>query len=587
MFMMYTSNYGCSIQLKIISMFISILMIAFSCSKKEVLEPVESIEIQTGLPLNLEPYRITLTGKVIHLESKEILDHGFLLSILNSDSSPESEQTISLGKNITIGEVMHDYVYPEGFKQNAKYTYRFYIRTSKAFYIGNHSFFTLDNITIPNPPKIYSYETDTITVHGEFDGLDDRYWLCATTQSGSFSFANIPFQISPDKKSLTFILTAHPRVRAGETVEISLVRVAEYPMEFKKVVAHVEYLPKLFPPPARLYSIYEHIPFPRNRVAAEAEKISDLWYLINGYKIPYGNGTMILFQHKFLSGNKLKIGYMNKKDSVYFDNPLEIKSPTNLNFEILTPNLHTNSLVKIKSLDAGEYFSEISQTKAKIAGKEFPVSYDKNISTYEFYINNIPDGEYDIEITNDYYSVMIPGKIHVQQFAWSEVNVYDTYLGDPITVIGNFITGHHYEVYNQENQTIGNYDGQDGKLIISINWMFRGIEHLKIGYFSYNPDRIPFKTIPDNHFKLDYKGVKLDRFYPLTGSSGDVLTMEGKGIGLVQGYVFGDKRIYPVSISKDKVTFSIPHFTEKGKLKIGYILQGETHYFKELFNYNL
>src|SRR5690606_41796202 len=78
--------------------------------------------------------------------------------------------------------------------------------------------------------------------NGNFEGLADNYRLAVR---GAMEIFSLPFTVSPDKKSISFILRASSDVYNSDQVQVSLVRKNENPRRFELNLAKIRYFSRL------------------------------------------------------------------------------------------------------------------------------------------------------------------------------------------------------------------------------------------------------------------------------------------------------------------------------------------------------
>jgi len=562
-----------------ISFFSMGIIIASSCSKSDtpkIEEENKEYQINTTGFSDLSSKEVKFTGEINVEGNEPILDHGFIIQQTDINGNNSSEVNINLGKNAKLGEIVTTYKPNKSFEQNSTYSYYFYVRTSKNFIKGNIQEFALNNISvIPNEHR-YSYGRDTVKINGNFEGLEDKYKIRVR---GSFELFSLPFTISPDKKSISFIVGAGPEVKNNDEIQISLVRKDENPRSYVQDLIKITYLAKVILEKSN-YDYLDYLNFKVENLSDSYYNIPNLYILVNGKKFPYSKNFRI-FDHPELIGPSYKMGYMNGRDSTYFAEPFVFEQPSsNLSVIPFIDRIHPNTYFKYKAFDLDRYFW--ADVSAKIGDSEATAEYDYRDGILGIQAGDLQDGEYELTVFNPFYTFKPKEKIKVETLNITTKGPFSTYIGDTITLKGNFIKGLEYSVVNQNNYHMNMVIAEEGSLSLETNLSFEGATEFKLVNGGKYFDQItPFaKAIP-------YKslGLTLDSFYPTSGTTGDVLTVEGKGIGLVGDILLGDALVQTIKINNNKVSLSIPRLKGKGKMKIGFSFNAKLYQSDGYFEY--
>lgn len=548
-----------------------ILILIASCSKKDTPQQYpDPINLETGAFSDLSANEVTLTANIQSLNNEEILDHGFIWYM-----DDEPERTISLGNLVQAGTMSHDLRVNTEFEQNITYYYFFYIRTKTSFYKGTVKSFVLNNIHFNALPLIHSYGKDTVALTGNFEGITDGYRIKA---SGAFESFTIPYELSSDKKTLTFVVGANPLTQAESELDVSLVKKNENPNRFQRQIVKIRYHAKLDPPAKRVYNLFEFVEFMSTNIGPLHDNDRRLTILINDLKLPYTRHVQ-LFRFAELSGTTFRIGYTNSNETVYFPDPIELELPIDMTVNVTAPVAHPHGQVAFTATHFAHYFFEtytITVDGARAYSARSSWSDEMMVSPPQ-----IEEGEYKLEITNRFYTVTAPQKIRIQKLYWHTLDKDNGFFGEKVTAYGNFIEGVGYIVFNQDDRQIAYQTAKNGMLDIVINEQFENINTLKIGYsrgaqgYVIAAYQSPFVS----------KGSTMDGFYPKRGTTGDILTITGKGIAFAGEFLLGNQPLTPIRVPNkhDIVTFSIPTIQGKGNMRINYKMGQTWHQIPELF----
>lgn len=557
----------------------SIIVILFNsnCSKSDLAKPdveqVQEYQINTLGFSDITSNQVKLTGQIKIAGNETVLDHGFIIQEAGTEANSSSEINISLGKTNQVGEISTTFKSPKSFDPNVYYTFYFYVRTEKNFIKGNLHEFALNSLSIIPNEKRFSYGRDTIHVNGNFENLGDKFRIRVR---GAFELFSLPFTLSADKKVLSFVIGAGPEVSNFDEIQISLVRKNENPKSYVQDLVQITYLAKVVFERA-YHDFLTPLKFKVENIADSYYGIKNLFILINGKKIPYNN-NLYLRDHPEFGGKTLNIGYMNGKDSVYFSEPYNLIQPSS--DDPIIPHIdrvHPNTLLNFNAKQLHHFFW--AYVSAKLGNEEVEARFDYRENLLGIHVGDLPEGEYDLTVYNQFHFYNHKNKIKVEKLKISTKGPYSTYIGDTIQLKGNFIKGLEYFVINQNNDLINSAVGGENEIKLEVISGFEGVTAFKF----ISSDEY-YKELKSNAIAIPYKslGYTIDKFYPTSGTTGDVLTIEGKGIGCVPAILLGDTKITPIKINNHKISFSIPRLPGKGKMKISI---SSVHNFYQSDNY--
>ncbi|MGH2624714.1 MAG: hypothetical protein ACRDE7_13680, partial [Sphingobacterium sp.] len=335
------------------------------------------------------------------------------------------------------------------------------------------------------------------------------------------------------------MLTAGKDIMNSEMVQVNLVRKDENPYHYEQQLVKITYLSKVNLKISDQGKLY-YLDFYVENLADSYYSIPNLYILIDGKKIPY-NKSINLYDYEEFSGPSFKIGYMNGRDSVYFLDPYVLDQPSkDLDLTPSVPKIHPYSWFSYVSPDLDIFFW--SYMSANIGDQEFRAYYYYETHTAEIYVGEIEEGEYDLKLYNRFYSYIPPKKVIVEKLKVKSTGPFSAYIGDTIILKGNFINGYDYLLLDSENYTIGSARGKEGTLAVELNPNFDSLKKFSVGLVSNTTvENIPI----GGEISFNSLGISLDKFYPQKGTSGDILTIEGHGMGLIEEFLLGDATIKP------------------------------------------
>jgi len=557
-------------------LFSILIFLSFSC-KQENNEPLKAdekpMEISTSSFSEISSKSVKLYAQVDSLSSEKIIDAGFLILTTDQYGVEKGEKEFSIGNNIVAGELTYNYKPNFPFEQNLLYSYQFYIRTANKYYLGNKKNFVFNNLTVNQVLTVDSYGRDTIVVMGNFEEFDERYKLEA---SGAFNLYHIPFKLSADKKSLSFIVGHSQNNSHRNDLEIFISRQGTNVHTYRQRVATIKYYPKLqiksFP-----NKVYDYFEFYSNNVGQLADNDPRLKIIINDIEFPFTR-YFTLSDIEKLKGTTFKIGYKNQKETVFFTEDVQFRNPAGIKAELSRLRVHPTDSYSLNSEEYWLYFFA-PVTEVRVGNTEVVAHYDQWKKRLDIQQFDIPEGQYDLVSENRFYNYIYPQKLKVEELLWSKLDKPKAFFGEIITASGNFIDKKDYIVFDQNDDQLGYYKAENGSLKIEVTNRFEKVTQIKIGYpYDFEKDRI----IPYSQPFVS-TGFTFEEFYPKRGMIGDIITVEGKGIAYAEVFLLGDKVLAPIVINKNKVTFSIPAINGSGKMRINYKMNGKNYQVNEYF----
>lgn len=551
------------------------LGILIGCKEKEVIEPIDysPVQLKTTSFSNLAGKTVTLKGNISRLNGMPVEDYGFIIQKIKEN---EKEIVVSIGSKVSIGEITLQYQHSSNFELGDRYRYTLYVKTKNGFYRGESNIFEVDGIKIDLLQLKLVPNNDKITVTGDFQFLTENIKMYYQHQYQQE--VQLPFQVSSDRKSLTFTLPKSGKFYHGNTVSIFLQIRDQSGYKTNREVASIQILGSLNPPAQT--KIYLNEPIQLTGIAVNGDAIpfsAPFYILINGKKIEY-RSQIYLHEIEGLKGSKFQLGYYNGKDSVVFKDSIELIKPLGSNIHFERKVIHSPSLMNINGIDLYTYIMNPDQPKYYLGKHSVPHYFNSSYETQSFTVRNIPDGVYNFSYSSPFYSVTSTEQMEVRNLKWDTPANTTRYVGEPFTITGNFIDGHGYSI-------IGNGIGegaiaQNGQISFIIPGYVIGETEIQIGYgvnINYNESYYAPKKQ-----KLYIHDFQVDNISPLKGYPGDVVTIKGKGLLYIQTTLGG---AYANSIyrSTDEIRFIIPAFAPKGKSAIEMKLNGTTVKYKDLF----
>lgn len=558
-----------------------VLFVLFGCSKQDgptgEEEVIEPIEISTGAHLNLTQSSVTLMADVNKLNNEEVLDHGFIWFTVTTEGAKSEEKYLSMGRTIKEGGLKYEFNLPTGFKSGVTYQYFFFVRTKQNFYKGSVYSFLTNAVSIDQLGDIFSYGIDTITLTGDFQSMGDGYRIETT---GAFNSFSVPFELDANKKKLRFVVAGNPSVLHSSSIAVSLVKRGNNEFNYRRNIAKITYLAKFDAPSFDRSSLYNSVIFNQTNTnyVAQLYHSGNIKLLINDIVVPF-NTHIYLLDYGKLSGTSFKFGIDDGSKVYMFPDSIHLHPGAQAQMVANTYLIHPNSEFRVTGHNLMTYFPRAS---FQLGDKNFDATVDYDTRSVSRYFTNAPIGEFDVRLVNNFYQLKLPKKLKVEELYVTSVNKRNGYVGEHIEFTGNFIPGKHYSVFNENDKYVGSVDcSVVNKLHIQVNNWCIGMKGFKVGY-SKSPDGvfIANKVLP---FNCD--GFTFDRFYPNKGGSGTILTIEGIGIAFAEKFLLADEELKPIRINDNKVSFSLPQMSGRGKMRINYYMNSKMYQSSEYFEF--
>lgn len=551
------------------------LGILVGCKEKEVIEPIDysPVQLETTTFSNLAGKTVTLNGSISRLNGIPVEDYGFIIQKIKEN---EKEIVVSIGSKVSVGEVTLQYQHNSNFELGDRYRYTLYVKTKNGFYRGESNIFEVDGIKIDLLEEKMVPNNNKITVTGDFQFLSENIKMYYRPQYQQE--IQMPFQVSSDRKSLTFTFPKSDKFYHGNHVSIFLQIKDKSGYQNTREVANIQILGMLNPPAQTKTYLNEPLELSGIALNRDAMPLSAPFYiLINGKRIEY-RPQIFLHEIEGLKGSKFQLGYHNGKDSVVFKDSIELIKPIGSSIRFERKVIHSPSIMNINGMDLYTYIMDPEQPKYYLGKHAVPHYFNSSYDTQSFTVRNVPDGVYNFSYSSPFYSVTSTEQVEVRNLKWNTPANTTRYVGEPFTITGNFIDGHGYSI-------IGNGIGegaiaQNGQISFIIPGYVIGETEIQIGYginINYNESYYAPKKQ-----RLYIKDFEVNTISPLKGYPGDIITIKGKGLSYIQT-TLGGAYVNSSYRSTDEIRFIVPAFAPKGKSAIEMKLNGTTVKYKDLF----
>ncbi|TJY66728.1 hypothetical protein FAZ19_07355 [Sphingobacterium alkalisoli] len=510
--------------------------------------------------INSEQIKLEVT--IQYLNDEEIVDYGFSFK---KSGYNHQEQLISLGKSPSIGLLTYDYKPKEKLELGLYYEYYFYIKTNRGYYKSYTNSFSYSGLKTIVETLPYS-SGETVTLSGDFSMLDESYKV----QILDINARQLPIKLNDGRTTLSFTLPANYTAH-NKYIQAVLVHY-ESSRFFSQNLVRIKLLGKVSPPVRKSYYYYESLVFTGINNNEIYNHDGSLRLIIGDQVVPYRSEIKISDIGDF-EGSSFRIGYVNGRDSVIFPDPVTILLPPAEMLQLRQRKAHPFSQLHLVQRDMMfNYFINAGMPILKI-GPYDALYYDDNQGNpISFRIGDIPNGNYQIGLSHRLGEIESPYSLEVEEFDWHVLPNQKLHYGDKITFKGTFIDGVEYGIQPLEmpHYRMGAI-ASNNEITVEIPFILGGRTSWKIGYnIGGNQTRYADKIQIIDVLPITFDGVS-----PLRGTTGEIITLTGKGIKHAQRYYIGDREIIPYAISADEVRFAIPFNIPRGTTRLSILSNNE------------
>jgi len=307
---------------------------------------------------------------------------------------------------------------------------------------------------------------------------------------------------------------------------------------------------------------------------------------VSNFNLIVGNSILSYFNDNDkinLSGlnitqQSIRLGYYNGVDTIIVKQKLELIRPNQDIFETANVVAHPRQMSTMRFTDLFRYFgSEYYNMKIFVGD-----SLSSGLSFYgpdsmHFQIPSLADGSYKITInTPQYGNIVLKKPIEIKKLKYEIQNKVPYYIGDEITLKGNFLDNCNYVVKINDFEIFSGA-AKNSMLKFKLWNADFGKERFQVGIGG--GDYYP--VYPDVGETIDVPGIRIDSFSPASGYAGDIMTITGKGFANIYSMVnvfVGDVPAKVISYNNNSVKIYVPITIRKGPVPIRmmyYIPNGE------------
>jgi hypothetical protein len=559
-----------NINFKILFLYIALVCISAISCKTEVVEidvNYSAPTIKTENAIKVGESAVILNATISKLNDIEVIEHGFIINKRINNTQFSRDEKVVLNAKATQGQVSAEYKFQEKVVPGDEFQYYYYLRTKKGYYKGQPSSIVVDQFVLPFK-SLKATMGETITIEGDFSKLNDSH-IIITENTHSL----VPFILNANKNKITIEINNIKEGYHGNTIYYDVKSKLDPITVSPKRILAVEILGKLNEIPSRTYNYLDEL-FVSSSGLSNGNN-SGFFILINDYKIPYSSKIKFADIPGF-NLKSFKIGYINGRDSIWLTNEHTFKLPQIEDLSVDKSIIHPYSFLIVKGYEF-EYFNTFQHALG-----EHPIRVGtQHFDQYNLRVENVPNGIYRYNYKSEVNDIEIPTSIQVRELTVSPPEKRDYYFGEKIHLKGTFIKNEKYLVGMRYGTLYQVYTCEkDGELITENIFSFiKGEMELRVGYETIDGNYF------NNTFSINNLGYTVDDFSPKKGYQGQLITIKGKGVHLVNSIKVGDVTFdYNIQRGQDEIKFIIPNMSIKGFITIGLSMKYDEYFeFKEKF----
>lgn len=536
----------------------NLIFLAISCVKEETVVPPDSnpTEVVLLTPESNAGNNLILAAEVRYLNNSDAIQaHGFLIEKYVGETNVKKEYAITT--SLKSGRITFKVPDPENYEEGVYYNYRYFVRTEKGLYYTQPARFLVSSLKVKAKEDLTLVVGETITVEGDFANVQKNYDLYYSyVQSEEHK---VPFEVINSGKSIRFKVPEG--IEQGNNATFRLIGKDKYGPILTAIVAQGFILATLTAPSTYAYYVDESLQLPSS--VREYNDNSRLQVFIGNVFMKYSNYLSIYEFVKSQKGKTFPIGYTNGRDTITFPKPLQLIEPDPDEFKVIPEYVHPGTNFEVSGPDPGRFslygYSTVGNKKA------YYILRDNTLKKGELAIDDIPDGEYSLEMKNNLFSYKSNNKIKVKSVHVSSSSHEECYPGDKIKLKGTFIKGRSYGLFiGPVRESYYSTCNSAGEIVFEIPTIKAGNFQAQVVYSSEMGQQ---KTYSSNDFPLQVKATVINSIYPLRATAGTLITIEGHGMN---GYKvrIADKEIPHTTSQNDKIQFKVPSDLPKGKYRV-------------------
>ncbi|WP_293939428.1 IPT/TIG domain-containing protein [Sphingobacterium sp. UBA5996] len=535
-----------------------LIFITVSCVKEETVVPPDNnpTEVVILTPESNAGNNLILAAEVRYLNNSDaIQSHGFLIEKYSDETPVKKEYAITT--SLQSGRITFKVPDPEHYKEGDYYTCKYFVRTEKGLYYSQPARFLVSSLRVKPKEDLTVVVGEIITVDGEFGDAEKNYGLYYGYVPSEEQ--KVPFELINSGKSIRFKVPAG--IEQGNNATFRLIGKEKNGGQLSVIVAQGFILATLVPPAIYTYYVDENLQLPSS--IREYNDNARLQVFVGNVFLKYSNYLRLYDFVKSQKGKTFPIGYTNGRDTITFPQPLQLKEADPDEFKMIPEYVHPGTNFEVVGPDPGRFdfygYATVGNKKA------YYLLRDNTSKKGELAIDDIPDGEYSLEMKNSFFSYTSNNKIKVKSVHISSSSHTECYAGDKIKLKGTFILRRSYGLrIDPAQESYFSTCNTSGEIIFEVPATKAGNYQAQVTYLSEMGQQ---KNYYSNAIPLQVKATVINSVSPLRATAGTLITIEGHGLN---GYKvrIADREIQHTLSQNDKIQFKVPDDLPKGKYRV-------------------
>lgn len=537
-----------------------------SCStKEEIIPDTKPIQIEAFAAGNVTSSVVTLNAEVKYLNDETILDHGFMIM----DANNRNPEKVSLGKVLKTGLISLEYKSKTTFELDVNYTYYYYVQSEKQLYQSQPISFMVKDFWVDQQNVIPITLGDTLRLTGNFKQLASYNEIKI---NNTYPQKQLRI-INRDDKSID-ILIPKDLGEHGQTMTITVSKTNnESGAVFRREqsLANIKLLGKVEFALDGTHFYGDDIPI---KSYGLNWGVSNFYLIIGNKSIPYYyNDGKINLSELNITQTSFRLGYYNGVDTVIAKQKLELIRPKKDDLDATSMVVHPGQMKIMRFTNFLRYFGHNydSNMKVLVGDSVSSIALYYNTDSIQFKVPNFADGSYKVTINAPQYgNILLEKPIEIRKLKYHIENKVPYYIGDEVSVKGNFIDKGKYVVRINDFEIFSGYAKNSIIKFKLFNANF-GKDKIQIGF----DDGVFYPFYQDQGETIDVPGIRIDNFLPASGYAGDIVTITGKGFDSMFSTVnvfVADVPAKIISYTNTSVKIYVPITVRKGPVPIRVML---------------
>lgn len=535
-----------------------LIFLTVSCVKEEIVVPPDKNPTDVVLlaPESNAGNNLILAAEIRYLNNSDVVQsHGFLIEKYTGENYVKKEYAITT--SLTSGRITFKVPDPEHYEEGVYYSFRYFVRTDQGIYYSQPARFLVSSLKVKPQEDLTVAVGEIITVEGEFVNVAENYALYYSYLPSEDQ--KVPFEVVNSGKSIRFKVPEG--IEQGNNATFRFIGKDKNGGQLSAIVAQGFILATLVPPAIYTYYVDENLQLPSS--VREYNDNARLQVFVGNVFLKHSNYLRLYDFVKSQKGKTFPIGYTNGRDTITFPQPLQLNEADPDEFKMIPEYVHPGTNFEVVGPDPGRFdfygYATVGNKKA------YYLLRDNTLKKGELAIDDIPDGEYPLEMKNSFFSYISNNKIKVKSVHISSSSQRECYAGDKIRLKGTFIQGRSYGLrIDPAQESYFSTCNTSGEIMFEVPATKAGNYQAQVTYLSEMGQQ---KNYYSNAIPLQVKATVINSISPLRATAGTLITIEGYGLN---GYKvrIADREIQHTLSQNDKIQFKVPDDLPKGKYRV-------------------